>query len=99
MKTIKILSFFATILLFSSCEKGIFGNIVVIQNCTGSYLKIDCEHYLICNKEIVDDYEDGAIVNAEVEYISWDDCNNTWAACLMAFEYEGVIELKTISRK
>ena len=99
MKTIKIISFLAVILFFSSCEKDIFGNIEVVHNCTGSYLKIDGNNYLICNKDIVDNYEDGDIVSAEVDYITWNDCNNTWAACFMAFEHEGVIQVKTISRK
>ncbi|MCP4440315.1 MAG: hypothetical protein GY810_15325 [Aureispira sp.] len=99
MKGVKILSLLAAIQFFSSCQKDTFKNIVVVHHCTGSYLKIEGKNHLICNKEVVNNYKDGAIVTAEVDYITWEDCDNTWAACMMEFPYEGVIQVKTINQK
>ena len=96
MKKHTFLLIFIATLFGTSCKKN---HTKVIHNCTGSYLQIDGDHYLICNKDIVKDYENGAKVTANFNNITWDDCNQTWAACLMHFAHEGVIQIKSISER
>jgi len=95
-KFIKIntIIFIAFTLIFStSCSK--YENMVVVKDCTGSYLRFNEKDYHICNIKLVDSYENGAEVKASFEKI--DNCpEGDGVVCMMLHENEGWINITKI---
>lgn len=71
---------------------------IIIKDCTGSYINQNDKDYLICNDEIVDDFDSGTEVSVSFEKV--DNCENeNDFVCLMYHENEGVIEITKIRKK
>lgn len=89
-----ILFAFGLALLLSSCYKrNIFG--IVHRNCTGTYIKFDERFYRVGNKDILQDFQSGEMV--EVSFRTCNDCfDEDEIICMMAMEYESVIEILSV---
>lgn len=98
MKIKTLLSSIAVLSLLMACSKDkLEQDITVVKDCSGSYLKIDGEDYLICNHDIVENHEDGAIVDASYEIVV--DCpstNDTSFVCMLYHQHEGLILVSSI---
>ena len=93
MKTIT-LSLVSLFVLFSCSKKE--ANATVIKDCTGDYIRIDSKDYIICNDEMVVNFENETKVN--VEYDKVDQCDRpSDAVCLMLHLSEGTIKLTKIN--
>jgi hypothetical protein len=80
------------------CSKG--QEMIVITDCTGSYLRMDGKDYQVCNTEKVANFQNLQVVNADFKKIS--NCTGSAAddiVCMMLHENEGWIEVKSISKK
>ncbi len=88
-KFIKIsTTIFITLILMVaiSCSKN--ENMIVIKDCTGSYLRFNEKDYQICNIELVENYENGTEVKASFKEI--DNCDESQGdGCLMLHVNEG----------
>jgi len=69
---------------------------IVIKDCTGSYLQFKEEDYHICNIEVVENYTNGTEVKASFKKI--DDCpeNDEVVVCEMLHKNKGWIEVTEI---
>ena len=63
---------------FLACSKVNNREMIVVKDCTGSYLRFNENDYKICNIETVTDLEDGTIVTASFREI--DACTNLAAS-------------------
>ena len=87
---------FTVFFLFSSCKKKTCGEMTIIKDCTGSYLRVDDKDYQICNENIVTNYADGTKVNAT--FIKLEACLalKDKSVCHMFHQHKGLIEVKKI---
>lgn len=86
-------------LLFSflivSCTKVADKDMLVIRDCTGTYLQYDEKDYHVCNADVLLAYDSGDEVNASFEKI--DDCNqNGQITCEMFHQNEGWIKVTEV---
>ena len=79
---------------FLSCSKVNNKNMIVIKDCTGSYLRFNDKDYHICNMEVVDNFDNGTEVEASFKKI--DECDNNWSECYMLHDNEGWINVTKI---
>lgn len=80
-----------------SCSKQKQSNARVVKNCTGNYLTIKGNDYLICNESIVADYVSGDEVYVHYEKTNGNDCDFNEAMCLMVHDYKGIIIIKSVN--
>jgi len=86
------------IFTFISCSKDDYKEGKIIKNCTGSYLNINDNEYLICNSEVVVDFNNDTEVL--VDYNLIDNCeNNHGTICEMAYSHNGTISINEITKK
>ena len=68
---------------------------VVIKDCTGSYLRFNEKDYHICNAEVVENYNDGTEVKASFEKIN--NCSDSdEVVCEMLHHNEGWVNVTKI---
>ncbi len=87
------------ILLFTtlSCLK-INKSVIVIRDCTGTYLRLDGKDYHVCNLEKVESFLDGTVITATFKKIKKCNCSaNDVPVCLTIHNNEGWIEIKKIN--
>ena len=74
---------------FSACSKVNNREMIVVKDCTGSYLRFNENDYKICNIETVSDIEGGTIVTASFKEIN--ACTNPAASglCELYHKNEG----------
>lgn len=83
-------------LLAFSCKKE-NQSVMVVKDCTGTYLRFDGKDYHVCNPEKVSSFDNGATVNATFKKIK--DCNGSAKdaiVCMMVHQNEGWIEVDEI---
>ncbi len=90
-----LVGIFSIILL--SCSDDIEGEMIVIKDCTGSYLRFNDKDYRICNFEIVDDFEDGTEVKASFTEIESCSAYDNVNICDMLHINEGWITVTKIN--
>ena len=78
--------------LLIACEKE--DEMEVIKDCTGTYLRKNNKDFKVCNKEVLDEFDENVTVT--VTYIKLEDCNEEGFLCELYHEYEGFIEVKEI---
>ena len=85
------------VLIFAvSCSKTSITNVEVEINCTGTYLVVNSEFYLVCNPDVFVDVEDGERVNAK--FITVENCEaQNLIICQMAFPVDETIEVLKIN--
>lgn len=67
---------------------------VVIRDCTGTYLRKDGKDYRVCNLERVEAYANG--IEVRVSYKKLQECKGSGAdqiVCMMVHDNEGWIEV------
>ena len=100
LKKMKNIFSILTIVIFTfiSCSKDDYKEGKIIKNCTGSYLNIDDKEYLICNSEVVVDFNNDTEVLVDFTLI--DNCNNNQGTiCMMVYNYNGTISVNEITKK
>ncbi len=81
-----------------SCEKSETQELIVIRDCTGTYLRLKEKDYRVCNLEKLAPFPDGAKVAATFKRI--DVCKgsaNETIICYMLHENEGWIEVLKVN--
>lgn len=96
----KIIPFSISLLIvlalsLSSCDK-YSPNVVVVKDCTGSYIRIDQKDYLVCNYEVLQPYADGDEIHVEFEKITNCVYLGDPIICEMYHPNEGFIEITKI---
>jgi hypothetical protein len=97
MKNIIPLLISFSALLCLACTKEQTDNMIVIRDCTGTYLQKEGKDYQVCNLEKVQAFADGAEVKAS--YKKLNECKGSGAdqiVCMMYHQHEGWIEVFTI---
>ncbi len=92
---IYFLTFFCFLVLFSCTKEKKDGNATIIRNCTGTYLRIDNNDYLVCNSNKLSAYPDGTTLSVSFKTIS--NCNNHEFICMMHYPFEGTINVTKIN--
>lgn len=99
MKRFLTLFIFTSFLIASgACRKIQDKEMIVIKDCTGSYLQWHGKDYRICNMESVDNYSSGTKVTATFKKIK--ECHgsaNEKFFCAMAHAHEGWVEVIRIN--
>lgn len=91
-KRILLSYFFLGFFLVLACDKQPHAA-EVIQNCTGTYLKYHSKVYLVCNEEILSEYESGAKVRVVSKKIKKCASEGSQAMCEMIFPHDGAVEV------
>jgi hypothetical protein len=91
MKTIAVILLSA--LLFGSCEKNC-KSMLVVRDCTGTYLRDDGKDYHVCNVGKLSKFSDGETVDATYHVIS--SCNSDEVVCMMLHPNQGWIEVDSV---
>jgi hypothetical protein len=94
-----ILNFFIAFIIITSaaCQKENKFAMIVIRDCTGTYLQHDGKDYRVCNLEKVQNFVDGAKVTASYKRLN--ECRGegiNQIVCLMYHQHEAWIEVTTI---
>jgi len=82
-----------SVFVVSSCHKDC-KSMIVVRDCTGTYLQDDGKDYQVCNKEKLAGYTNGETVNARYHKIS--DCTGDEVICMMVHVSEGWIEVDEV---
>lgn len=94
MKTIQriVLLIGSLIISFSAtaCKKS--KSCIIIKDCTGSYIRIEDSDYLICNNQMVNDYESNTKVTVLYKTVEKCPPTNT-IRCRMYHKNEGCVKL------
>lgn len=92
----QLIILFLILFSFSSCKRE--KTMLVIKDCTGTYLRFGSKDYFVCNYEDLVSFEDG--VEVEAVYTKLTKCTNYKdSACRMAHDYETLINVDEISYK
>ncbi len=83
--------------IFLSCSENIEGEMTVIKDCTGSYLRFNDKDYHICNFEIVFNIKDGTEVKASFVKVESCSANDSLNTCDMLHINEGWITVTKIN--
>jgi hypothetical protein len=97
MKNILFIGAVLISLFLLSCSKDAKVKVIVVKDCTGTYLKKEGKDYHVCNIEKVAKYADGTVVMASFTLLK--ECNGSGAnqiVCMMLHENEGWIEVQDI---
>lgn len=95
MKRIILTTSLLLLILLISCSKVNDRNMIVIKDCTGSYLRFNEKDYHVCNIEMLEIYDNGIEVKASFKKI--DDCpSNDEVVCEMLHANEGWINVTKI---
>ncbi|MCI5059379.1 MAG: hypothetical protein MRY83_24920 [Flavobacteriales bacterium] len=77
------------------CSKKRNTDAKVIRNCTGIYLNVDNKNYKVCNRDILQNYENEEPLTATFKKA--EDCDlQSELVCFMHFDFEHYIEIKDI---
>jgi len=95
MKSIFTLAF----IVLLGCQKSnpvnvpdIEGKMTVIKNCTGDYLMHNTIIYKVCNRPLLNKYNDGDIITASLKNTK--NCSHySYIECAMAFGYSSWVEV------
>lgn len=79
---------------FTGCEKINEQHMIVVKDCTGTYLRQYGDDYKVCNFEKLDSYENGRVV--AVTYSEINECPDFLYSCEMLHLYKGWIEVNTV---
>lgn len=84
--------------LMTSCSVSNVKSIAtVIKDCTGTYLRIDNEDYLVCNADILKDHQEGSTVSATYRKVQKCPELDGRMVCAMYHEKAGNIRIQSIN--
>lgn len=86
----------ATLFSFATAEKPMKKpHATVVRDCTGTYLRVGTEDYLVCNREVLTSVPDNAMVG--VKYKKVKKCPPTdEMVCMMYHEHKGVVRVTKV---
>jgi len=87
-------------LVICSCQKAKNKSVILVQDCTGTYLRLDSKDFKVCNLEKTEGFTNGTSVIASYRKIK--DCNGSAknvTTCKMYHKNEGWIEVQKISNR
>lgn len=95
-KTVLIFTVFVLITICTAftCTKTNLYQVIVVKDCTGSYLKINGKDYRVCNIEQLEGFANGDIIHAK--YRTLKECSGKAVevpVCMMYHQYEGWIQI------
>ena len=95
MKILRLFFFaLSLVFIFSACNKRhILG--IVQRNCTGTYIEFGERYYKVSNKEKLEPFQTGETVEVSFRR-SNDSFNDEEIICMLAIEYESVIEILSV---
>ena len=94
MKKIAFLSIIVFNVSLISCEKDNKCKLVVVKDCTGTYLRIDSKDFKVCNEGEFVSLETGTYVRADFNVVeACSKPNSETPICYMLHETEGAIEV------
>lgn len=82
---IKLITVLALLLAAQSCTKQKLKNAIVDKDCTGTYIRINSKAYSVCNKESLDNFNNGDQVN--VKFQETQECDSVEIFCLLVYPY------------
>ena len=69
----------------------------VVRDCTGTYVRFgENEDYLVCNSDLLKDYQEGDQVSVIFDYTKECPENDGKIMCMMYHENKGMIRIKSI---
>lgn len=84
-----------TFLIFS-CKKEVNSRkMTVIKNCTGLYLEFKDENFKVCNRELLDNFENNEKVRASFKILSECQIPSPFV-CEMFFDFKEDVEVTSI---
>lgn len=93
---IKKLMFIALLpLALVSCGKLKQREMLVVRDCTGTYLRLDDRDYKVCNTNATDIFVEGTMVRAAVQTNA--SCNDDGYYCEMYHQYDSRVRVLSIS--
>ena len=94
-KNIHLATVFLFLLTFAitSCAKSLTKG-TINRDCTGTYLELDDKDYLICNPNIVEDFQDGSSVKVNFKWKS--SCLSNSIICQLYHESYGFVKILKI---
>jgi len=97
MTRLRFALFFALMLTILSCSDAFDGKMTVVKDCSGTYLEYNDKDYKVCNFEILENYADGAEV--EARFKKMDKCPILLVGdfCDLGHINEGLIDVKKIN--
>jgi hypothetical protein len=94
MKTLQLF-FVLGVILLSGCKKEC-GEMLVVRDCTGTYLQHDGKDYQVCNIETLSGFTSGTTVNATYHKIASCSEQDETVVCMMFHAREGWIVVDTV---
>lgn len=68
----------------------------VVRDCTGTYLRINSNDYLVCNSGVLKDYQEGSKVKANYSKTTYCPEKEGQIVCMMYHENKGMINIHKI---
>ena len=94
MKTLQLLVVLFA-LAFTGCQKEC-GEMLVVRDCTGTYLRHEGKDYHVCNIEKLSGISSGTTVNATYHKIAGCPEQDQTVVCMMLHENEGWIVVDSV---
>ena len=99
LKLISVFAFMAVFLISCNCVKGKKTvEASVIRDCTGTYLRIANDDYLVCNSDILKDYQENSKVKADFSPVTNCPENEGKIVCMMYHENKGMVRINGIQK-
>lgn len=83
-----------SLLILTSCS-GEHHQVVVVKDCSGTYLKYNHKDYKVINESKLIGFNNGDIINAQF-HEEWVECPTSGTMCLMPHDFEYYIEINKI---
>lgn len=97
MNTIKLMLAGCTVLFLTSCAcKTNNQTATIVSDCTGKYLRVEGKDYLVCNTDLMKNFQENAVVQVSFEKIENCPEFDGKAVCMMYHENEGLVKIKSI---
>lgn len=89
----KLLTLFFFIFFLLSCTKE--DDMIVIKDCTGTYLRKNDKDFKVCNEELLDKYEDEQVITVSYKRAD-EECEKEGFVCELYHKFEHYIEIETV---
>lgn len=80
-----------------SCRKNSMTSATVVEDCTGIYLQVDGKDWRVCNRSVMNGFNDGDKVQAD--FLLQSECNSNEVVCMMVHPMEGHIKVNKIRKR
>ena len=99
LKLISVFAFMAAFLISCNCLKGKKAvEAAVIRDCTGTYLRVGSDDYLVCNSDILKEYQENSKVKADFSSVTNCPENDGKVVCMMYHENKGMVRVNGLQK-